>query len=109
MANGVKFAEYYSKKTPKKKSMPKKLVLSMLTFAREHGLMIHPFGIGYYVENYQMFGHCVCDKSRPVCPCPEAVKEVQQDGYCKCRLYWKDMAAFMKIQGWEDNSSQPCA
>ena len=99
---GTNFMEYHSKKTKKKKSLPKALVRAILAFARDYDFTIHPFGIEYYVENYRMFGHCVCDRGRPACPCPEAVAEVRDDGFCKCRLYWKDLATFMEKQGWSD-------
>jgi len=99
---GEKYLDYHSRKTKKKKPLPKALVRAILAFARDRGLALHPFGIEYHVENYQLFGHCVCDRSRPICPCPEAVEEVRSDGFCKCRLYWKDLATFMEKQGWSD-------
>lgn len=98
---GIKFTDLYSKKQPKKKQMPKKLVYTMLAFARDNHFCLHPFGVEKYVDNYQTFGHCACDKSRPACPCPEAIEEVKADGFCKCRFYWKDIDTFMKVQGWE--------
>ena len=97
---GIDFLAYHAKKT-KKKAIPKKLVAGILEFARVHQFTINPFGLSYWIENYQTFHHCVCDKDRPLCPCPEAPEEVSQKGRCLCKLYWKDLATFMKEQGWE--------
>lgn len=68
----------------------------ILDFARDHGLVIHPGrGFEYWVEAYYASGnHCPCDKDRPECPCPESVDEVREKGWCKCRLYWRDLDTY---------------
>ena len=63
-------------------------------FAYENGLVMHPSGYEYYIEGYFMFGHCPCDVTRKKCPCDEAVEEVHQNGYCKCRLFWRSFKDF---------------
>jgi hypothetical protein len=63
----------------------------ILDFARDNNLIIHPGrGFDYYVDGYNEFGHCPCDKNRLECPCPESVEEVNLNGWCKCRLFWRD-------------------
>lgn len=33
-------------------------------------------------------GACICDpKSKPICPCLEAPREIELDGHCACRLF----------------------
>lgn len=67
----------------------------ILDFARDNNLVIHPGGgFEYYANNYFEVGHCVCDKTRPVCPCPESIDEVKEDGWCKCKLYWRDLDTY---------------
>ncbi len=76
----------------------------ILDFARDNKLLIHPGrGFDYYVDNFFKFNSCVCDRSRLRCPCPEAIKECEEDGWCKCRLYWRDHDTFKdKIFGEEE-------
>lgn len=70
----------------------------ILDFARDHNLVINPGrGYDYYVENYSRFGYCVCDKTRRHCPCPQAVSDVEEEGHCLCRLFWRDLETFRKI------------
>lgn len=67
----------------------------MLDFARDKGLVIHPGrGFDYYIEGYFKFGHCPCDESRSDCPCAEAIEECKNDGWCKCRLFWRDLDTY---------------
>ena len=82
------------------KKIPAELQEKLLRFAQQHGMMINPFGLGYYAESYVQLGHCACDPGRPVCPCPEAPMEVHEKGYCKCHLYWRSMDTFLEIKGW---------
>lgn len=64
-------------------------------FARDHGFVIHPGkGYDYYIESFNMFNACPCDKTRKSCPCEEAVTEVPEKGSCLCRLFWQDMDTF---------------
>ena len=70
---------------------------AILDFARDHDMVIHPGGgFEYYVTNFAEAGHCPCDRTRPVCPCPEAVEEVEEDGWCKCKMYWRDLDTYKK-------------
>lgn len=63
----------------------------ILDFARDNKLVIHPGrGFDYYVDGFYVFGHCPCDKQRLDCPCAEAIEECKENGWCKCRLYWRD-------------------
>ena len=67
----------------------------MLDFARDNSLVIHPGrGYDYYADNYFEVGHCMCDSNRHDCPCPEAIEEVKRDGWCLCRLYWRDLDTY---------------
>ncbi len=67
----------------------------ILDFARDNNLVIHPgVGYDYFTDNYFEVGHCVCDSTRLDCPCLEAVEEVERDGWCKCRLYWRDLDTY---------------
>ena len=67
----------------------------IIDFAKEHNWVINPSkGYEIYVENILRFKHCPCDSKRPDCPCPESVSEVESKGYCRCRLYWKDLDTF---------------
>jgi len=67
----------------------------ILDFARDNGLVIHPGkGYDYYIDNFFASGHCPCDKDRPDCPCPESVNEVKEEGWCKCRLFWRDLDTY---------------
>ena len=67
----------------------------ILDFARDNGLVIHPGGgFEYYINLFYKSGRCPCDKNRPDCPCPESVEEVKKDGYCKCRLFWRDLDTY---------------
>ena len=60
-------------------------------WARDNNLIIHPGGgFEYYVESFFMFKHCPCDKTRAHCPCPESIEECKENGFCKCRLFWRD-------------------
>jgi len=70
---------------------------AILDFAMVHNLVIHPGrGFEYYVENFIRFHSCACDRTRLECPCMEALAEVKQDGWCKCRLYFKDLDTYKK-------------
>ncbi|MCK9600849.1 MAG: hypothetical protein M0R06_17540 [Sphaerochaeta sp.] len=71
--------------------------MAMLDFARDNNLVITPAGYDYFVDNYLEFGHCVCDKTRPVCPCPQALEDVKEIGHCKCRLFFRDYDTFKKM------------
>ena len=55
--------------------------------------------VGLMTMNYNEFGkyYCPCKQSHPLdpakdvlCPCPPLADEVQRDGYCFCKLFFKD-------------------
>ncbi len=67
----------------------------VLDFARDNNLVIHPGrGFEYYTNNFFEVGHCPCAKERLDCPCPESIEEVGKDGWCLCRLYWRDLDTY---------------
>ncbi len=67
----------------------------IVDFADEHKLVINPAaGYTYYVKNYHESGRCPCDSKRLECPCPEAISDVEKNGCCKCRLFWRDLKTF---------------
>ena len=66
----------------------------VLDWAKDHNFITNPDGYEYYIESWFMLKYCPCDKTRKNCPCPESVSEVKEDGYCKCRLYWRDYEIF---------------
>ncbi len=67
----------------------------ILEWAGEQDWVINPSkGMESYVENIMKLGYCPCDSSKTVCPCDESVMEVAEDGYCECRLFWKDLETF---------------
>ena len=83
------------KKTDQKTKNRKRRQL--LIFARDNSLVIHPgCGFEYYITNFFEVGRCPCDDTRPDCPCPESVVEIKEFGWCKCRLYWRDLDVYMK-------------
>ncbi len=64
---------------------------AILDFARDNKLVIHPGrGFDYYIDAFYESRHCPCDDTRYSCPCPEAIEECKDNGWCKCRLFWKD-------------------
>ncbi len=68
---------------------------AVLDFARDNNLVIHPgVGFDYYINLFFEAGCCPCDKTRKACPCPESVAEVKENGWCKCRLYWRDLDTY---------------
>jgi len=79
---------------PKKSKVGNGMRRAICDFARDNGFVIHPKGYDYYVESYNMFNYCPCDKARKNCPCPEAVTEVPLKGHCLCRLFWRDLDTF---------------
>lgn len=54
--------------------------------------------VGLMTMNHNEFGkyYCPCKQSHPLnpdadvlCPCPPLAEEVQKDGYCFCKLFFK--------------------
>ena len=79
----------------KKKEKKSKLRRDIVDFAQNHNLVVHPGrGYEYYVENYLLFGSCACDRTRLTCPCVECLAEIKKDGWCKCRLYFKNLGTY---------------
>ena len=79
----------------KKTLMENNLRRLIIRWAKENNFVISPAkGMELYVQNIMNFGYCPCDKTRPTCPCPESVDEVQRKGHCLCRLYWKSLDVF---------------
>lgn len=48
-------------------------------------------------------GHCPCDPTRPACPCPQAVKEIQQNGKCYCGKFFTP-EKWEEVWGWTKNN-----
>lgn len=76
----------------------KNQMLSVIKFAMENDLVIHPMGYSYYVDGFNEFKHCPCDSSRPKCPCDEAADEVRTNGKCKCQLFWLDYETYINTK-----------
>lgn len=69
--------------------------VEILDFATENNFVINPSkGMEQYVQNIFEFGHCPCDSNRPNCPCDLAAEEIEKQGYCRCRLYYRDLPTF---------------
>ena len=67
----------------------------ILDFARDNNMVIHPGGgYEYYIKTVFEVGHCPCARERLECPCPESIEEVKKDGWCKCRLFWRDLDTY---------------
>lgn len=79
--------------------------IKLLRFAIAHNFYITPTGAGYYIESFTMFNACPCDQKRKACPCPEAVREVQEEGKCLCHLFWRDYETYLeeKLNVKKDN------
>jgi ferredoxin-thioredoxin reductase catalytic chain len=72
--------------------------------AQEHELILNPDAarvekvVGLMTENYTAVGEYVCpckQQHKPpvkgadaLCPCPEMMEEVAQQGHCFCRLFF---------------------
>lgn len=70
----------------------------LVRFAIDHGFVITPVGYKYYVDSFNMFAACPCDRSRKACPCDEAVREIQDEGHCRCQLFWRDYETFLEAK-----------
>jgi hypothetical protein len=70
----------------------------LLEFARTNDCIITPIGWQYYIDSFAMFNCCPCDKTRANCPCPEAIKEVHNIGYCLCKLFWRSYATYQSMR-----------
>ncbi len=79
---------------------------AVVEFAIKNKCVIHPLGMEYYVEGFNEFKHCVCDKNRSACPCPEAPAEIKEKGHCKCQLFWESFERYIKEKKLEDICSK---
>jgi ferredoxin-thioredoxin reductase catalytic subunit len=69
--------------------------IELLKFAKEHGYIITPLGWEKHLKVYNQHSHCPCDSERPLCPCPEAIKEIYETGHCKCSLFWRSYDTYL--------------
>ena len=70
---------------------------AMVLFAKKNEFIFNPhLGYDYFLKNYVKYGECSCAPERKFCPCPEALKEVNELGKCKCGLYWKDLDCWLR-------------
>ena len=44
-------------------------------------------------------GGCPCEPKRKVCPCPQALKEIEKDGKCLCGKFFSSQR-WEKVWGW---------
>ncbi len=64
----------------------------MEKFVLDNKLGIHPKriiigGIPYMAEIFLLNHHCPCKIDRLECPCKEALDEIDNYGFCECRLF----------------------
>ena len=72
--------------------------------AQQNGYVLNPDGdrvekvVGLMTENFVSAGkqYCPCKQSHPLdpakdvtCPCPPWKEEIEKDGHCYCRLFFK--------------------
>lgn len=76
----------------------------LLNYALRNGYVLNPGrSMEHYVEIILKFDRCPCDPNRKRCPCPQAAKEVEVEGHCRCSLYWKSYRHYMKtLTGGQD-------
>jgi len=68
-----------------------KRAIIFATFAQKNGFITVPTpGIGIFVDDFLDLGCCACHPERKACPCPQAKEEVEKNGHCACKLFWKD-------------------
>ena len=78
----------------------KELVEKVKEFAEANNLILNPrTGPDYYIRHVVHLGHCPCDKTRGICPCPQVLDDVEATGHCLCRLFWKDAATYEDQMG----------
>ncbi|MFH0712376.1 MAG: hypothetical protein V2A55_00740 [Candidatus Jorgensenbacteria bacterium] len=91
-----------AKKSAEKTKITREQAIKTLRFAQENKLLINPAGMEYYLEGFARFQACPCDTKRPACPCSQALEEIQKEGHCLCRLFWKDYQAYLKEYYYEE-------
>ena len=76
----------------------------MLRFVRKYNLKTHPLKtLREWAEIVVEKGHCPCDPSRPVCPCPQALEEIRKNGKCFCGKFFTE-EKWEEIWGWTKNN-----
>lgn len=80
--------------------------VKLVRFAIDHGFVITPAGYKYYVDSFNMFAACPCDRSRKACPCDQAVGEIQDKGHCLCHLFWRDYVTFLEAKNMKGKEQQ---
>lgn len=56
-------------------------------FAKAHRLLLASHEhVKAHVERFTALGHCPCVESRMVCPCDEALTDIQKMGRCECAI-----------------------
>lgn len=63
------------------------LRVTILEFAMEHGLVIHPGG---YERNIDMMATGCCPSSKTECPCPGCLADIETNGKCGTGMFLKD-------------------
>ncbi len=56
-------------------------------FAQEHNLVLNPHKrLGEHAMQVIKYSGCPCRRGRPACPCEQSLREVEDMGFCACRL-----------------------
>jgi hypothetical protein len=88
-------------------SVKSRIGRGMVLFAKAHSFTINPLlGYSYFMNNWLSLGCCACAKERKHCPCVEAVKEVDEEGKCKCGLYWKSLNTWLELGPLQDSKQE---
>jgi hypothetical protein len=82
---------------PAKITIPVEHILAVLKFAEAHRFVLDPGGYEYRLRGYLMFKRCPCAPDRKFCPCDQAGTEVMTQGHCKCRLFWRSYADYIRV------------
>jgi hypothetical protein len=81
------------------KYQPKvKQVRALLDFAIEQKCVINPTGYQVYLNGFNEFKSCQCDKTRLTCPCLQAAQEVAKKGHCVCHMFWRSYEDYIKAK-----------
>jgi ferredoxin-thioredoxin reductase catalytic subunit len=80
---------------------------AVLEFAIKNKCVVNPQGWNSALEDFNEFRHCVCDATRPTCPCEQAPQEIAEKGHCKCHLFWKDYEVYMKAKNLIESKQEP--
>lgn len=83
-------------------------IKAVLDFAIAYKCVIDPLGYLHALEGFNEFGSCVCDKTRPTCPCTVAPMEIAEKGHCKCRLFWANYGVYIKEKKLDKDKCFDC-